>query len=548
MEKYNGNKDPFLYGIFARKDENEALKILDNLVKKGYKLTYDEKRSEDSISRSSAVILFLSKNNLDDKKLLEEVNYASRINKDIVSIWLEDVELTPGLSMMLGQTQGIMKNKMSQEDFNEKLFNSAVLNNLQVSEQQKGAAKKQSLVTMASIAAIALFAILFILIRSESLFNSNMLLKQLGIGGNLSAYTKIYVYGEEVKDEYEIAQFIIAGEHEDDAIYLDQEVIDTGTIKDVSDFAKMSNLEELCLAGNEIESITPLFSLSKLRLLDISHNYSVDISGIDQLENLEVLNLAYTELEDYSILKSLTSLKKVYISVNERVQFDEMKDFTFEVVMIDRQVSTFEELKEALESDDRAISIITSMDIPEGEEIVIKKGQMIGGHSLGGEYGDIVINNYGTMIIEGAWEMGLTQRNNYGTIIVKDGGLYTGGMCDSYNFNTFIIEKGGKQIVERGHQFITTGNLYQNDGCLAFGGGGAFRYEEGRFVNNGTILWNIGQYGPSFFISGPDAVNNGSIYYNRISEEEEIESIYDYYKVDNPHGEIIDISSVNGHN
>lgn len=546
MEKYSGNKDPFLYAVFAKEDESEALKILNDLADEGYRITYGERKNEDAIERSSALILFLSKNSLDDERL-KEISHASRINKDIISIWLDEAELTPGLSMMLGQTQGIMKYRMSQEEFRDRLFTSPVLTGLSVSEQQKAAAKKQSMLTMVSIAAVVLLAALFILIRSGSLFNSSALLKELGIGGDLGAYKNIYVYGEEVRDDYEIAQFIIAEDHLNDMVYLEHEAIDTGTIRDVSDFAKMKNLEELCLAGNQIESVAPLASLNKLKLLDVSHNYGIDLNGIDSLSNLETLNVAYTELEDYSVLKNMPSLKKVYISVNELTQFDALGSVPFEVKTIDAQVSTYEELKKALGNGERAVSIIRSIDIPEGEELVIGKGQMVGGHSLGGDYGSITVNNYGTLIIEGAWEMGMTQRNNYGTLIVKDGGVYTGGMCDSYNFNTFIIEKGGMQIVERGHQFITTGELYQNDGCLAFGGGGEFRYEEGHFINNGTILWNHGPFGPSVFIDGPDAVNNGSIYFNTVTGEPS-ESIYDYYKADDPHGEIIDISAVNGHN
>lgn len=547
MEKYNGNKDPFLYAVYAHEDRNEAFRILEKLDEKGYKLTYEEKDQKDCIERCSALLFFLSNASLDDENILRCVSQASQLNKDIIAIYLEDLTLTPGLSMLLGQTQGIMKQHMSEEEIEDRLFTSPVLTHLEISEQQKAKGKKQSAILTGSIIALAVLAAVFILLRFGSLFNQSALLKQLGISGDLSAYKKIYVYGEEVRDDYEIAQYILTDNGANDMIVLDSEALDLGHISDVTDFAKMKNLEELCLAGNEVAAIEPISSLKDLKLLDVSHNFGIDLTGIDSLSSLETLNVAYTELEDYRVLLNMPSLKKVYISVNERAQFDELGNTSFVIEPIDVQVSTYEELKAAMNSDVHAVSLLRSIDIPEGEELVIGKGKIFQGHSLGGEYGNITINNYGTIIVEGSWEMGMVQRNNYGTIIIKDGGVYTGGMCESYNFGDFIIEKGGRQNHERGHQFIIADGLYQNDGCLAFGGGGEFRYEDGRFVNNGIILWNFGEYGPTFFLDGPDAVNNGQIYYNRVESSPDGQP-YQYFDENDPHGELIDIGSVNAHN
>ena len=103
----------------------------------------------------------------------------------------------------------------------------------------------------------------------------------------------------------------------------------------------------------------------------------------------------------------------------------------------------------------------------------------------------------------------------------EDGGVYTGGMCDSFNYGIFTIEKGGIQIHERGHLFSIDAGTYTNEGTLAFGGGGEFRFNDGEFINNGTIIWNLGNFGPSIRLNSGNYVNNGKIYLrdNRGQEE-----------------------------
>ena len=84
MEKYKGNKEPFIYALFAQSDRQEALEVLEYLSERNYKLTYEENRSEDCIRRSANVLLFLSRNALNDEKLLkeivEDISYNNAVN------------------------------------------------------------------------------------------------------------------------------------------------------------------------------------------------------------------------------------------------------------------------------------------------------------------------------------------------------------------------------------------------------------------------------------------------------------------------------------
>ncbi len=510
MEKYKGNKDPFIYALFTQKDKEEAVKVLEYLDSKNYKLTYEENKAEDCIKRSSDVLLFLSNEALNDEKLLNEVSLASKINKTIIAIFLEDTKLTPGLSLMLGQTQGIMKYQLDDEQFKEKLDNSKALNQMEISEQQKAAGKKQSLVLTVSIAALALIATVLLIFKPFA--SNSALLQQLGISGNLNNIKKVYVYGEELRDDYEVANFILTNDGLNDMILLDNFTIDIGAIEDASDFAKMKNLEELCLSGNNIQSIEPLLSLKNLKLLDVSHNYGINLNGISKLSNLEVLNIAETDMEDFSELLELANLKTLYVSAGYVKSINDLGPHSFEIIPINTPVYTFDELKAALnEPNVHMVQIMNSIVIPEGETVTINKNVILNGIPLE-ESSDLTVDNYGTIIVYGSFEMGMCRRNNYGTIIIRKGGCYTGGMCESYTYGNFIIEEGGYQNHERGHSFFIEDGIYQNDGELAFGGGGEFRFRGGELINNGIFMWNLGDYGPFIYLESDNYTNNGKVY------------------------------------
>ena len=85
MEKYKGNKEPFIYALFAQSDRYEALEVLEYLSERKYKLTFEERKPEDCIKRSANVLLFLSRDALNDEKLLKEISIASKLNKTIIS-------------------------------------------------------------------------------------------------------------------------------------------------------------------------------------------------------------------------------------------------------------------------------------------------------------------------------------------------------------------------------------------------------------------------------------------------------------------------------
>jgi|GEM_PF-3993244 len=73
-----------------------------------------------------------------------------------------------------------------------------------------------------------------------------------------------------------------------------------GTLNDLSDLAKLPNLEVLILDGQNISDITPILALTNLRRLSLNCNPLSSIAGIEALTNLEYLSLTDTNVSDIS--------------------------------------------------------------------------------------------------------------------------------------------------------------------------------------------------------------------------------------------------------
>ena len=68
---------------------------------------------------------------------------------------------------------------------------------------------------------------------------------------------------------------------------------------------------------------------------------------------------------------------------------------------------------------------------------------------------------------------------------------------------------------------------YRNDGTLVFGGGGDFHFNDGEFINNGVIVWNLGNYGPGIYLNSSNYTNNGKVYLKDNRGKEDNMSSYD---------------------
>uniref|UniRef100_A0A7S4KMC5 U2A'/phosphoprotein 32 family A C-terminal domain-containing protein n=1 Tax=Guillardia theta TaxID=55529 RepID=A0A7S4KMC5_GUITH len=76
-------------------------------------------------------------------------------------------------------------------------------------------------------------------------------------------------------------------------------------------------LENLNLAFNHLDRVTPLQKLSCLMRLNLSHNQILDVERIGQLQDLEVLNLSKNKLTNLGSICDLMNLEELWLRDND---------------------------------------------------------------------------------------------------------------------------------------------------------------------------------------------------------------------------------------
>lgn len=136
MNKYNpyriyeGNKN-YIFASYSHKDEDRVIRILEQLAKHGCRLWYDNGINPGSnwpeviaghLNNCKVFLSFISKNAVNSHNCRREINFAVLKKKAIITVFLEDTVLSPGMEMQLSAMQFIEKHKLSDEEFYEKLL------------------------------------------------------------------------------------------------------------------------------------------------------------------------------------------------------------------------------------------------------------------------------------------------------------------------------------------------------------------------------------------------------------------------------------------
>ena len=89
-------------------------------------------------------------------------------------------------------------------------------------------------------------------------------------------------------------------------------------IKKIPEYiAELSELTKLCLAGNDLNSITEINNLTKLEELDLSVNGISDLQAVSGLIHLKELDLRRNNIKEIIPLSYLIELKELDLSLNE---------------------------------------------------------------------------------------------------------------------------------------------------------------------------------------------------------------------------------------
>ena len=515
MKNYSGNKDPFVFLACAPCDREEAARLAEALGAKTkvFLASSFGKKERRALEKAALLIPLMSAEGL---SAMEEVTaFAAAKDKPLLPVFREKLELPAGLRLLLGGTQRIIRADYgTREAFERALCAAPVLASLAVSPEQKAAARRTAIVSAAGLAAAALLALLLILQPfSASRISRRSTLGQLGLSGDPAKITTVALYGSELEKRFEDggvyeAYVSVVNNPEVGGLYLPEadKVAKIGTLSDLSDFAQLVNLEELSLAGNSVEDVSPLFTLKKLRKLDLSLQtlYLVDpyrreidglqlsLEGIGALESLEALYLCYDRWPaDGSVpawmaeLDALPHFRKLVLDrAAEVVPALLAQEHGYEIVLLGSEARDFDELREAAADPDcHAVYLPQGAElvIPAGEEWTLPQNVMLGGAGL-------TIRVEGTLRVAGWVECGMTSTYNDGAVIIEKGGSFIGGMSSVYNEGLFTVEEGGLHLIERGMEFFQRGGRYVNNGRLVVGWGGAYRFEGGEAENNGEIV------------------------------------------------------------
>ena len=127
---YKGDK-PYIFISYAHKDSETVIPIITRLQKDGYRVWYDEGIApgsnwdvyiSDHLDHSSNVLSFVSKSYVKSHNCRDELALTRSKGKPMNLIYIDDVQLSPGLKMRYGRIQALFLQNMTEDEFLKKLY------------------------------------------------------------------------------------------------------------------------------------------------------------------------------------------------------------------------------------------------------------------------------------------------------------------------------------------------------------------------------------------------------------------------------------------
>ena len=328
MKYYCGNQKPYIYVSCPSGSENRVNKMLENLGREGiafwHKKQFDKKEIK-HIEAAYAVMIFITNEFICDENLRKTVDAAVKFNKNILAVYLEDVEKDAWASMQLDSSYALyVKDYIDDESFTSRLKEAEIFREMTVTPPQKRFQRRRSItmvLTPVAAAAVLYFAIINPLMTSGKTEQETDILGIKGMSQEeLDSVTEIKIFGDEILSddivemwvEYENANQTLKIEIRDKYGNNTEDYnITRGSITDISDITLLRNLEKLQLSAENISDLTPVFELEKLKVLKIECNPVSSLEGIEKLQNLEELYITGTDISDLSPLQKLPKLRKL---------------------------------------------------------------------------------------------------------------------------------------------------------------------------------------------------------------------------------------------
>jgi len=133
---YEG-QERYIFVSYCHKDRAYVFPVIEQLVKDGYRVWYDEGIDPGSewpeiiakhLNGSAICIAFITANSLNSHNCRREINFALLKKKYFISVILEPVQMSLGMEMQLSSSQSIFKYTLSSEkEFFAKLYDAKEL-------------------------------------------------------------------------------------------------------------------------------------------------------------------------------------------------------------------------------------------------------------------------------------------------------------------------------------------------------------------------------------------------------------------------------------
>ena len=125
VSSYKGN-EPYIFISYSHKDAEKIQPIVQGLADRGFRVWYDEgiepgtewpEFIAQQISASACCIAFISESSLNSQNCRREINYAIQTSVPLLTVYLEPVELSPGMALQLSPVQALFSYRFPPDEF-----------------------------------------------------------------------------------------------------------------------------------------------------------------------------------------------------------------------------------------------------------------------------------------------------------------------------------------------------------------------------------------------------------------------------------------------
>lgn len=149
FEAYVGEK-PYIFVSYAHKDGNHVFPEIRSLHERGYRIWYDEgidpgnewpEEVAKALAGATLFLVFISLAAVQSQNVRNEINFALNRQKSFLAVYLEDTQLPPGLELRMGDIQAIMKWRMTDDRYQQKITKSFPLELCELLDDEKPASQ-----------------------------------------------------------------------------------------------------------------------------------------------------------------------------------------------------------------------------------------------------------------------------------------------------------------------------------------------------------------------------------------------------------------------